>query len=283
MKKKKIFIILFLLCLFMLTSCNLRNEKNVSNVDTFVNRLQNKYPDLLCWGNGWYETSYYEIEYIDHSYQEKFIDVNCSLKLNSLTKNMEIKQFTTNKRVVNSKLIVYENNLYDGSSLYVDHKKQYFYEEQPRSVQYLLLQEDISLMNFTPFGSINRIIFMDKTFAGHSIQNVYKVIKYDNINHQYQYQIFCTSYRNYEEHVFYFDDTLKLLKYSCTVENKKDYNEETNEFDYYKKICFSVVPSEFIEIVTPTNVQNNYHTQNSSYNWEAVFCNTLIGGGKYYV
>lgn len=284
--KKYILILIISLSLFGISSCSLKERKGQYKVDEFLKELENRYPNHLCWDDGWYKIKFYKKNnlYEESSLEDKkneiVIDVNCNLEFSNMSSAnyplVKVTKFHATKQKNSYFGTRTSEEFYDGNNMYMKHDIYWFEHNQPEYNEFYVLEKNPKILDdfaIGPFSNCRRnFIYNRSTYT-------YSYLEYDDVNKCFVYTEVLQEVEQLSKYTFYFDNDLNLLKYTCWVDIRTNDQEDSI---IKENFTFSIVPSEFENIIIPE--PNGYNTTSKvhEYTFQDIFCNIQMLGRSDY-
>ena len=269
MKRKFITIILIVLLCF-LTSCQKDNKGIKDQVNDLLELLEQKYPNHLCWNNGWYEAQYYENEYSSSSIKYKHINVNCYIDFftdeHSNNPTMNVNKFYAKKIYNDSLRISISEEMSDGIQYY-NHMKNYYYYSHSEENNKYFITNDFIIKNQTAIGPFTNNISQDFVILGN-----YSYVETYESDNLIVYKKIIQFDPRYAEMEFHFDKDLNLLKYQISYEGRTKGSSIINTITT-KTYTLIIYPSKEVSIEIPKNVENNVDELNTNLSIKDIFMN----------
>lgn len=276
-KGKFLLLIVLLLIIFTLSSCEKREtSKSKNDVEEFITKLRNKYPNDNCLSDGWYQGIYHEknheLDKLVH------IDTKCYFKFDDASNRFNIEKFIANKHVYTENLPYgFSTMLYDGINYYqsvecVDNiYDNNFYEKSYGT-------KNINIAAYRWFDPLTTIITFDPRITTAGL--LYDTVDYYEKNNLIVYKKIDHTVNLYSEVTYYFDYDLNYLMLNVkTSEKHKGQNEEAIDF---RDCEFTLVKSNEIIIDVPLlyESENSEFLKDEILTFDEIFLN--VEGALYY-
>ena len=264
--QKKSFVFTVLICfLCLLTSCQKHDNSMQNEVDNLLSSLEQKYPDHLCWNNGWYETQYYEIDYTSNHESYKYINVNCYLEFFTDEYNkptMTMKQFHTKQKSIDAFFTTTVEEFCDGTQYYTRQLTSLI-EDDKQQIQSNFVTNDYKIYDESAYGP-----FKDNSLS--RPLHDYSYVEYDANNDLIIYKMVSQLFFRYCEIEFHFDENLNFLKYRIFME-LRDKDNNINTGHILKTYSFIIYPSDSVIIEIPKDIESNVNEFNTKFTFEDIF------------